>query len=80
MINELLAKRDVLADIAEVMYGEYWIAEADFWESPTELQMREVEEQLLNLGWSPDAPTNDQIAMGEIIFEEMQKKGKFLRS
>jgi hypothetical protein len=37
-------------------------------------------EQLFNLGWSPDAPTNDQIAMGEIIFEEMQKKGKFPRS
>ena len=76
MINELLAKRDVLAEIAEAMYGDFWVAEDDFWGSPTEQQMKEVELQLFNLGWTPDQPTDDQIAMGEIIFEEMKKKGK----
>ena len=80
MINELLAKRDVLAEIAEAMYGEFWVAEDDFWGSPTEQQMKEVELQLFNLGWTPDQPTDDQVAMGEIIFEEMQKKGKFPRN
>lgn len=76
MINELLAKREVLADIAEAMYGEFWVCEEAFWSSTTELQMREVELQLFNLGWTPDQPTDDQIAMGEIIFEELQKKKK----
>ena len=80
MINELLAKREVLADIAEAMYGEFWVCEEAFWNSTTELQMREVELQLFNLGWTPDQPTDDQVAMGEIIFEEMQKKGKFPRN
>jgi hypothetical protein len=79
MINELLAKRDVLADIAEAMYGEFWITEEVFWNSPTELQMREVESQLLNLGWSPKKPTSEEKAIGEMIFEEMVKKGKFPR-
>jgi hypothetical protein len=47
-----------------------------FWGSPTEQQMKEVELQLFNLGWTPDQPTDDQVAMGEIIFEEMQKERK----
>jgi len=77
MINELLKKRDVLAEIAEAMYGEFWVCEEIFWGSTTEQQMKEVELQLYNLGWTPDQPTDDQIAIGEIIFEEMKKKGKF---
>ena len=59
------------------MYGENWITEDSFWDSPTELQMREVEQQLFELGWEPPMPSVDEIAMGEIIFEEMKKKGLF---
>jgi hypothetical protein len=29
MINELLKKRDVLAEIAEAMYGEFWVCRRD---------------------------------------------------
>ena len=79
MINELLAKRDVLADIAEAMYGEFWITEEVFWNSPTELQIQEVETQLANLGWKLKSPTSEEKAIGEMIFEEMVKKGKFPR-
>jgi len=79
MIKELLEKRDLLADIATELYGELWIAEDAFWGSTTEKQMMEVEEQLINLGWVPDEPTDEQIALGEIIFEEILKKNKFPR-
>ena len=79
MINELLEKAEILADIASELYGELWVAEESFWGSPTELEMREVQEQLFNLGWTPDEATDEEIALGEIIFEEMEKKGKFSR-
>lgn len=76
MIKELLEKRDLLSDIAEELYGEFWVAEEAFWGSPTELEMREVQDQLITWGWEPEQPTDDEIALGEIIFEEMQKKGR----
>ena len=36
MIQELLEKRDHLFEIAAVLYGDMFIAEPDFWDSPTE--------------------------------------------
>jgi ABC-type amino acid transport substrate-binding protein len=65
-MQELLSKRDVLADIAQVLYGEDWITEETFWGSPTELEMAQVEAQLADLGWSPEI-TKEQEAAAEII-------------
>ena len=74
MIERLLEQRDTLADIAEVLYGEDWITNHDFWGSTTELQMQQVEASLHNLGWSYE-PTEDQVALAAIIVEEL-KAGK----
>jgi len=76
MINELLEKRDILADIAVELYGDFWIAEEEFWGSVTEQQMLEVTEQLQNLGWVEEVD-EDQIAMADIIMEMLKKGGKF---
>ena len=76
MINELLEKRDILAEIAVEMYGDYWIANEDFWGSTTEQQMLEVTEQLENLGWVEEVDEN-QIMIADIIMEILKKGGKF---
>lgn len=54
MINDLLKKRDDLSDLASIMYGELYVTHEDFWGSPLENEMRDVEESLFNLGWEPE--------------------------
>ena len=76
MINELLEKRDILADIAVELYGDFWIAEEEFWGSVTEQQMLEVTEQLQNLGWV-DEVDEEQIMIADKIMEMLKKGGKF---
>ena len=75
MINELLEKRDILGDIAIELYGDLWITEEDFWGSTTELQLQEVNDQLLNLGWE-DPATEEEIAFADKIMELLIKEGK----
>ena len=76
MINELLEKRELLNDIATELYGELWVTVDEFWGSPTEKEMAEVQDQLLNLGWTPDEPNDVERAIADIIAEELLKKGK----
>ena len=76
MINELLEKRDILADIAVELYGDFWITEEEFWGSTTERQMLEVTEQLENLGWKEEV-NEDQIMIADMIMEMLKKGGKF---
>ena len=54
MISLLLKRRDELSDIAMIMYGDLYICHEDFWGSPLENEMNEVEESLFNLGWEPE--------------------------
>ena len=61
MIDQLLEKFDTLTDIAVELYGEGWVAEDRFWGSPTELEMQNVQESLLNLGYKFDEPSEAQI-------------------
>jgi len=60
-IQELLTKRNLLADIAEELYGEIWIAHNKFWGSPTELEMRELNSQLIDLGYTEPEDMDDYI-------------------
>ncbi len=76
MINEILEKRDILADIAVELYGEFWITEEEFWGSTTERQMLEVTEQLTDLGWTEEVD-EDQVMIADIIMEMLKKNGKF---
>ena len=76
MINELLEKRDILADIAVELYGDFWISNEEFWGSTTERQMLEVTEQLQNLGWEEEVD-EDQIMIADMIMEILKKNGKF---
>lgn len=78
MIKELLEKRDLLSDIATELYGEIWVANDDFWGSPTEREMNEVQEELLTWGWEPEEPTEEQIALAEMIAAELARKDKRL--
>jgi len=76
MINELLEKREILGDIAVELYGDFWITNDEFWGSPTERDLQEVNEQLLNLGWEEEVD-EDQIMIADMIMEMLKKGGKF---
>jgi hypothetical protein len=77
-IKELLDKRDILSDMAEVLYGEFWVANDEFYNSPTEKEMREVMEQLYELGYENPDINDDTKALGQIILDELAKKGIIL--
>lgn len=78
-IEEALEHRDTLADIATELYGDFYITHPKFWNSPTELQMREIEELLFdeNLFDEHFNPTPEEIALADIIMEEFNLKAKF---
>ena len=75
MINELLEKRDILGDIAIELYGDYWITEEAFWGSPTERDLQEVNQQLIDLGWTDDSSPEEE-AFADKIIELLIKEGK----
>lgn len=76
MINELLEKRDILADIATELYGEWWITNDKFWNSPTELELRKIEEQLFNLGYDiTDELTPDQLLLASLLLKKIKGQG-----
>jgi hypothetical protein len=77
-IEEALEHRDTLADIATELYGDFYITHPKFWNSPTELQMREIEELLFESGIFDDIqPTPEEIALAEIIMEEFKLDKEF---
>ena len=74
MIQELLEKRDTLTDIAVELYGDMFITVDEFWGSPTERQMGEVDDELINLGWESET-TPEIIALAEIILQDLVERG-----
>lgn len=75
-IQELLNERETLNEIARVMYGDLYVFQKDFWGSPTERELYRVYEQLELLGHE-DPVTEEQQALGEIIFEGLVDGGIF---
>ena len=65
MIKELKEKQNLLSEIAAELYGDLWIMNEKFWDSPTERELREVTMQLIDLGVTVE-PTEEQ--------EELAKK------
>lgn len=78
MIDQLLEKRNLLAEIAATLYGEGWIVNSSFWGSPTEKEMSEVEESLHNLGWKTEI-TPEMEKAAEKVLQELLKKGVIKR-
>ena len=73
-IEELIEKRDTLTDIATELYGDMFITVDEFWGSPTERQMGEVDDELINLGWEVEI-TPEVEALAEIILQELVDRG-----
>ena len=74
MIEELLEKRNTLTDIAAELYGDLFITVDEFWGSPTERQMGEVDDELIRLGWEVEI-TPEVEALAEIILQELVDRG-----
>jgi len=70
MVNELLEQREILADIAVELYGDMFVTNDKFWNSPTENQMRKVEEQLEEWGHR-DILTPEQKEAAKIIAKDL---------
>ena len=52
--------------MAAELYGDLWIMNDKFWNSPTERQLREVTMQLIDLGVTID-PSDEQREAAKII-------------
>jgi hypothetical protein len=74
-IKELLEKRDILTDIAAELYGDDYIAKDEFWNSPTEKEMFQVEAQLRDLGHEDPEVSDEMNALAQIIFDDLIKRG-----
>ena len=66
MIKELKKLQSILHDMAAELYGDLWIMNDKFWDSPTERQLREVTMQLIDLGVTIE-PTDEQIEAAKIV-------------
>ena len=75
MISDLLKRRDELSDIAIIMYGDWYICHEDFWGSPLENEMAEVEESLHNLGWEEKQSPSVIEASIVVLNDLLDKKG-----
>ena len=50
-IIELLEQRDILTEMASIIYGDLFVESEEFWGSVTEKQMSVVVEELFDLGY-----------------------------
>jgi hypothetical protein len=66
MIKELKKIQSVLHDIAAELYGDLWIDNDKFWNSPTEKQLREVTMKLIDLGVTIDVTDEQEQAAKQI--------------
>ena len=71
MIRELLKQRNILFDIAEVQYGEFFVGEDEFWGSVTERQLQEVNSQLEDYGYRDPEPSEEQLEAAKLIAKRL---------
>lgn len=74
MIQKLLEQQDLLFEIAVELYGEDFLINKKFWNSPTEIEMREIQEQLLTLGHSRE-PSDEEVAIAQLILDKLKQEG-----
>jgi len=64
---------DNLTDIAAELYGELFVCNDKFWNSPTEIQMKKVNQELYELGYRIK-PTLHQKIGAKIVMKERKRK------
>lgn len=73
-IQELLEQKNTLCEIASVLYGDNYILQEEFWNSPTEQEIKSVWKQLDLLGYEEEI-TPEMQALGDMLFEDLVKRG-----
>ena len=73
-IQELLEQKNTLCEIASVLYGDNYILQDEFWNSPTEQEIKSVWQQLDLLGYE-EKVTPEMQALGDLLFEDLVKRG-----
>ena len=73
-IQELLEQKNTLCEIASVLYGDNYILQDEFWNSPTEQEIKSVWERLDLLGYEEEV-TPEMQALGDLLFEDLVKRG-----
>ena len=74
-IEELLEKRQMLVEIAAVMYGDMYITNENFWKSQTEREMFEIEAELDELGHEEEGITPEMELAALLLFEALKNGG-----
>ena len=74
-IEELLEKRQMLVEIAAVMYGDMYVTNENFWKSQTEKEMFDIESELDELGYVEEGITPEMEMAAWVIFEALKKGG-----
>lgn len=69
-LEELLEQRDIISQIATELYGPMYVFNRKFWGSPTEHELNDVQEQLINLGYRMD-PTPEEQELADIIYKAL---------
>lgn len=72
-IEKQLEILDNLTDIAAELYGDLFVCNDKFWESPTEKQMKKVNELLYELGYRYKPTLKEKIS-AKLISKERDKK------
>jgi hypothetical protein len=70
VLEELLEKKDIITDIAVELYGPMYVFDRRFWGSPTESDLNEVQQQLINLGHVFE-PTPEEQELADIIYKAL---------
>jgi hypothetical protein len=72
-IEKQLEILDNLTDIAAELYGDLFVCEDKFWNSPTEIQMKKVNQELYELGYRIKPTLKEKVA-AKIIMKERKRK------
>jgi hypothetical protein len=74
-IEELLEKRQMLVEVAALMYGDMYVINEEFWKSDTEREMFDIEAELEELGHEEEGITPEMEAAAWMLFEALKKGG-----
>jgi hypothetical protein len=74
-IEELLEQRQVLMEMASVMYGDMYVMNENFWKSSVEKDLYKIEEELDNLGHVEEGITPEMEEAALAMFNALKSSG-----